>query len=187
MVRWTYWLYEKAIPHAVCDALLKEVDFSDASLGKIFQGETDSLVVDERIRKTDVVWQPWNSPMGCILFALSLDANTQAGWNYLVDVPEAVQVGRYTVGHHYDFHKDLGNPNERGMQRKLSSVLFLSDPDTYEGGDLILELDPKKEAVVRGLKGSVIIFPSFISHKVTPVVSGERYTAVSWVQGPSFK
>jgi PKHD-type hydroxylase len=70
--------------------------------------------------------------------------------------------------------------------RKLSFVIQLSDPKTYEGGDLILwtSKDPR---IINKKRGLITFFPSYTLHEVTPVTKGTRYTLVGWVHGPPFK
>jgi len=53
-----------------------------------------------------------------------------------------VQVGRYLDGGHYDWHIDSFVPNEAKQQRKLTAVAFLSNPDSYKGGEFELKVAP---------------------------------------------
>jgi PKHD-type hydroxylase len=79
-------------------------------------------------------------------------------------------------------HLDIGK--DKISLRKLSVVTFLSDPNDYEGGRLCFEPSgqaPKQE------RGSVVIFPSYLPHRVEPVTDGVRYTLVAWCVGPHFK
>lgn len=85
----------------------------------------------------------------------------------------------------YETHVDRGF----GIAcRKLSTVLLLSDPDKYTGGELQLVLagDGHPTSLTRK-QGSLIIFPSFVPHRVTPVTEGQRHTLVGWVTGRPFK
>lgn len=87
----------------------------------------------------------------------------------------------------YNWHKDedpTGFKNE--PTRKLSGVLFLSDPSDYEGGELLICNSPENITTVEPKKGRMVFFPSFTIHKVNPVKKGVRYTAVNWARGPSF-
>jgi PKHD-type hydroxylase len=68
-------------------------------------------------------------------------------------------------------------------QRKISASLLLNDESEYEGGDLII-LD---ETVKTKKQGTIIVFPSFMAHQVTPVTKGVRYSAVCWMTGPKWK
>jgi len=96
---------------------------------------------------------------------------------------------QYTIYHYkdhdkYDWHCDTGaNCNST---RKLSLVLLLSDPEEYQGGNLELLMD-KTPVSLRPKKGTVIAFPSFRLHRVTPVTGGTRRSLVTWVTGPPFR
>jgi PKHD-type hydroxylase len=70
--------------------------------------------------------------------------------------------------------------------RKLSFVVQLSDPSTYEGGDLTLYPGAEGQVVPKD-RGLVHFFPSHCLHEVTPVTSGERYSLVGWVHGAPLK
>lgn len=81
---------------------------------------------------------------------------------------------------HYDWHVD----GQIHMGRKLSFSLMLSDPSEYEGGELIL--NDGREHVIKPKKGQMIVFPSNVLHKVTPVTKGIRRVIVSWIYGSHF-
>ena len=66
--------------------------------------------------------------------------------------------------------------------RKLSMSLQLSDEKSYDGGDLILYYDQQKYPTPKS-KGTIIVFDSRITHEVTPVTRGERYSLVKWIHG----
>ncbi len=93
---------------------------------------------------------------------------------------------RYDAGGagHYDWHVDLGQA--ANASRKLAFSLQLSDPSSYDGGDLSfhnMNLDP---AMVRQI-GMMTIFPTYWLHRVSHVTRGIRYAVVGWVHGPSFR
>ena len=72
--------------------------------------------------------------------------------------------------------------------RKLSLSIQLTDPKKYEGGDLKLHNGPDEDAsIMSKAQGTLILFPSFILHEVTPVTKGERNSLVSWITGKPFK
>lgn len=95
---------------------------------------------------------------------------------------ERFQYASYTEGGHYNWHIDLGPGQE--SSRKLSISLQLSNPADYQGGQL--EFVGETSAGDND-QGSVIIFPSFLGHRVTPVLSGIRHAIVAWVHGPAFR
>ena len=103
----------------------------------------------------------------------------------------------YNKNQFYDWHQDsFPNPyshdhknlNLRGKTRKLSMTLQLSDSKEYTGGELEFSLlTPKNkqyiETVKNTKKGTLIVFPSFVWHRVRPVKKGTRYSLVNWSCG----
>lgn len=88
---------------------------------------------------------------------------------------------------HYDWHEDLHwRDMQRMMHRKLSFVLQLTDPASYNGGDLELRHEPPAASDLR-TQGTVIVFPAFHPHRVSPLTSGRRYSLVAWHDGPKFR
>lgn len=86
---------------------------------------------------------------------------------------------------HYVWHRDTLKIPEKGTTRKLSFSIQLSDPNEYEGGDLEFMPAMKDPAMKR--QGSIILFPSYLTHRVSPVTSGTRFVIVGWIHGPEFK
>ena len=106
-------------------------------------------------------------------------------FNYELDgLKDGLQLTCYdSEGQHYGWHQDRGFGT---FERKLSMTLQLSDPKDYDGGELELKwaanpLQAKKE------RGVATFFPSFTTHRVTPVTRGRRYSLVAWFVGPPFK
>jgi len=89
----------------------------------------------------------------------------------------------------YKKHHDVFWMNNDPLyHRKLSCVIQLSDPDTYTGGDFELyDLNeyPSKEELRQ--QGTVIFFPSFLTHAALPVTSGIRHSLAVWVDGPKWR
>lgn len=92
---------------------------------------------------------------------------------------------RYTNGGHYGTHIDSAVMRLEGssdvMRSDLSATLFLSSPEEYDGGELVIE-GPFGAQEVRLAAGSMVIYPSSSLHMVAPVTSGERVAAILWVQ-----
>jgi len=95
---------------------------------------------------------------------------------------EGAQIASYTDGGKYDWHIDVG-PGENS-KRKLGMSVQLTDPNTYEGGDL--EFMNVADVAERAI-GALIVFPSFLLHRVTPVTQGARQSLVAWVHGKPFR
>lgn len=186
MIKNLYWLWNAAVPDEVCDFIVSSCNWDSAEKGTFFDTQTGTFSSDPVLRDSEVIWAPPMSVVGCIAAQYIKASNENAGWNYKYDWMEQVQLGRYGVGGHYDWHKDIFTPDpDDNHQRKLSFSLILNSPTEYVGGtfkfkDLEEWQQPKLE------KGSIIVFPSFLEHRVEPVAEGKRFSAVTWVNGPAF-
>lgn len=92
----------------------------------------------------------------------------------------------------YNFHMDIFTNKESyasPLTRKLSLVLLLSEPGVdFEGGEFQMNVGSEdKLETLQMKKGTLIAFPSFMIHRVTPVTKGIRRSIVIWVEGPKFK
>ena len=91
---------------------------------------------------------------------------------------------RYEGGGEYGMHVDgsvMALPNGEQLRSDISCTLFLSEPDDYDGGELIVS-DTYGEHEVKLPAGDVIIYPSSSLHRVQPVTRGARVAAFFWVQ-----
>ena len=88
-------------------------------------------------------------------------------------------------------HEYTQNPKAFFKVRKLSMTINLTDPNTYEGGDLMFDFgenDGSKCKIEEAREqGTIIVFPSFLQHCVSPVTKGIRYSLVNWTLGRPFK
>lgn len=114
------------------------------------------------------------------LQAIVLKANQQF-FNFEIDLIYPLQVLEYPVGGNYNWHSDIGVG--KVSNRKLSVVVFLSDYPAYDGGRLRV---PQVNTFPQ-TQGTLIIFPSYIRHKVEPVTRGVRHSLVAWACGPCFR
>ena len=89
---------------------------------------------------------------------------------------------RYEPGMEYGTHVDdalMGGADP--VRSDLSFTLFLSPPESYDGGELVVESTAGEQAF-KLPAGSLVLYPSSTLHRVAPVTRGERLAAVSWVQ-----
>lgn len=119
------------------------------------------------------------------LFEFVTMANTNA---FGVDVYNHTDM-QFTEYHatesgHYDWHHDINWEAEINADRKLSITVQLSDPSEYSGGDF--EFSECETPRCKD-KGSVLVFPSYLRHRVTPVTSGVRRSLVAWFYGPCWR
>lgn len=116
-------------------------------------------------------------------------ANSEA-WQFNIDgFREQIQYTRYDYDEKetgkFLTHMDIGSSNPN-VNRKISVVVQLSDPDDYEGGELQIYRGVNPVSA-RQEQGSVILFPSYMLHGVTPLTSGKRRSLVVWVSGEPFR
>lgn len=88
-------------------------------------------------------------------------------------------LSRYRVGQTYGLHVD--DALMQGLRTDLSFTLFLAEPETYDGGALIIE-DSFESRAIKLSPGDLILYPSTTLHRVEPVARGERLAIVGWVQ-----
>ena len=160
-------------------------------------------------RNSQNAWVPSQHWLGGFLWHYIERANRE---NFLYNLRcidgESMQYTRYGEGQFYGWHNDAGlagqykpvsfgnrsegiaqdylNENVE-MVRKLSFVLQLSDPDSYEGGNLQLLDEAGKSYFAPRKRGTVILVDSRTMHRVTKVKSGLRKSIVGWTVGPRWK
>jgi PKHD-type hydroxylase len=90
---------------------------------------------------------------------------------------------RYEVGMEYGPHVDnaVMSPGIEPMRTDLAATIFLSDPGSYEGGELVLEL-PFGEQEIKLAVGEAIVYSATSVHRVAPVTKGVRLVALTWIQ-----
>jgi len=202
-----YWYFKSAIPERVCDDIVKyshQMKDQMAVTGGLGDKKLNINEVKDlkKKRDSDIVWlsdqwvykeiQPYIH-----------QANANAGWNYKWDYSEPCQFTKYKKGQYYDWHCDSWEqPYQRteedptnGKIRKLSVTVTLTDPKKYKGGELEFDfrnMDPDKKPNIKKCteilsKGSLVVFPSFVWHRVCPIKSGERNSLVIWNLGYPFQ
>lgn len=93
----------------------------------------------------------------------------------------------------YDWHMDTAmgplDPSARLIMRKITFVMLLSDDGDFTGGEFELNTGMARGETMKieTKKGRIIAFPSFMLHRVKPVLSGTRKSLVTWAEGPKFR
>ena len=201
-----YWYFEKVLPDRFCDELIKygnqkneELALTAGFLNKKKLNEEEIKDLKKK-RDSKVVWlnDPWIYKE---IHPLIHIANKNAGWNFEWDWSESCQFTKYKKNQYYDWHCDSSDiiynedqgENFKGKIRKLSVTCQLTDESEYKGGDLEFQYRNKDDATIvekclpAKKKGSIIVFPSFVWHRVTPVTEGDRYSLVIWNVGKPYK
>ena len=185
-------VYPSVFTPGQCDRIIEHASDFATDVGQV--GATPGLAEhDQEIRLSRIAWIPAEEPFAWIFEKLAgvvRRANRVYDFD-LIGFTEDLQYTEYDgAGAHYVWHQD-GLDGELAV-RKLSLVVQLSDPDGYDGCDLEFfamhgeDAVPDWTAKLRR-RGSVIVFPSYEFHRVTPLLSGIRRSLVSWVGGPPFR
>lgn len=175
----SFWKWEDGLSHELCDMLLKDRTKLEETAGGV-GGVGGADGVNKSIRDSDVCWAPVNHWVEGIMYNYGLYAAEATGWGFQLGRPEPVQLTSYDKNGFYGWHEDWEPLDNKATVRKISVVILLSDPTDFEGGEFQFD----NLGTVEMKRGSVIAFPSFLRHQVTPVTSGKRYSAVCWINGP---
>ena len=204
-----FWYFKSALTPRFCDDVIKYALQKKERIARTGGFDKKNLTKEDiknirRKRRSDLVWlsDTWIYKE---IHPFVHEANKQAGWNYDWDRSESCQFTKYKQGQYYDWHSDSwdkvykkpGHP-EDGKIRKLSMTCQLTDGSEYSGGELEFDFrnyePPHRDESIHLRKapeilpkGSIIIFPSFVWHRVKPIKEGTRYSLVVWHLGYPFK
>lgn len=174
-----------------CESLIDmsmKLPVTNAGMGFYSESTNDNY------RRTKLRWiDPANNP--------EFQPVYQEFWKFLIQVNQhwfnfnvthlpPLQFTEYTEEDksEYKSHQDVFWLNPTPRHRKITLILQLSDPNDYDGGDLILEnVGEKPPAENIRAQGTFIAFPSFVYHSLTPVTRGKRHSLVAWFEGPKFQ
>lgn len=112
-------------------------------------------------------------------------------YNFDITGYDNIQYAEYSEGmfykRHIDMHFNMPSSGNlyNAMTRKLSMSILLND--NYDGGDFLLDFSQTEFTKLEKIVNRAYIFPSFLAHEVTPVISGTRKSIVSWLVGPKWK
>ena len=202
-----YWYFRSALTPRFCDEVIQYALAQKEQIARTGDYQNKKLSENEvknlqRKRKSDLVWfsENWIYKE---LHPFVHEANKKAGWNFEWDRSESCQFTKYKLNQYYDSWPkpyERKNPNslDHGKIRKLSMTCQLTDGSEYKGGELEFDFrnyDPHMRDEAKHLKkateilpkGSIIVFPSSVWHRVKPVTKGIRYSLVVWHLGYPFK
>ena len=206
-----YYYFQSALTPRFCDELVKygiaqqeQLALTGGQTNKINEGKplSDEDLKDlKKKRDSNIVWlnDRWIYKE---IQPFIHQANRLAGWDFQWDFSESCQFTKYKLNQFYDWHADAwesaydnpSNPDTHGKIRKLSVTCSLSAPEDYEGGELEFDFrntDPDKKSIRKCAeikpRGSIVVFPSFVWHRVKPVTKGTRYSLVIWNLGYPYK
>ena len=142
------------------------------------------------VRRSNIKWLPRDEHWGWVyekLINMAVEANNSL-WHFdLHTAPEQIQYTEYDAAElgHYDWHQDIGHGG--ASLRKVSITVQLSESNEYDGGDLEIWQGGKVVQSCQRGAGVVVVFPSYMMHRVTKVTKGTRRSFVLWVGGQHYK
>ena len=144
-------------------------------------------VIDIKTRTSHISWIPFKKMPEMYKDIEKIMKQTNGnhfGFNEM-QLTEYAQYTEYPEGGFYDWHVDNDvNCQHEPPVRKISMTCLLSHESEFEGGDLELIKEGK---IAKIKQGQAIFFASFIRHRVTPVIKGNRKSLVMWFGGTPFK
>lgn len=165
---------------AHCRARLEQAGWAD---GRITAGHQSAKAKDNaQLPETD--------PVARELGALILEALSRNSTFFSAALPQRIYpplFNRYAGGQSFGFHVDnaIRYDRSRGgmdaVRTDLSATLFLSAPEEYDGGELVIE-DTYGAHSVKLAAGDLVLYPGTSLHKVTPVTRGTRVASFFWIQ-----
>ena len=206
-----FWYFKSALTPKFCDEVIKYALSKEESIARTGGFDKPTLSKEDvkniqRKRKSDLVWleDTWIYKE---IHPYVKMANKNAGWNFEWDWSESCQFTKYKLNQYYDWHNDPWdkpydrkdkNAPDNGKVRKLSMTCQLTDGSEYTGGELEFDFrdyDPHMRDESKHIrrvpeilaKGSIVVFPSHLWHRVKPVTKGTRYSLVVWHLGYPFK
>jgi PKHD-type hydroxylase len=193
-----YYYYKGALSKRFCNQIVQYVKSKQELMGTT--GAFDNRILNtqeikdlKKERDSNIVWlnESWIYRM---ILPFVKNANEKANWNFKIDGVEKIQFTKYNKNQFYHWHCDsFPKPNKQGKIRKLSVTCSLSNPSEYKGGELEFDLrndnlkSTKRKCTEIMTQGSIVVFPSFMWHRVKPVTKGIRHSLVLWNTGDSFK
>lgn len=184
---WTMW--PTGLSPTLCDEIISRGKELQPTEGLVRHGSRTDEKKSE-IRRSILRWmdiQGRDKDIVSIIMSFIKQANKFTFGFDIIELSE-VQFTEYHGSNNgvYNWHNDLLLDDVSFYMRKLSFIAQLSDEADYEGGNLeFFVYDQPGEGFRQ--KGAVIVFPSFVPHRITPVTSGTRHSLVSWVEGPRFR
>jgi len=156
------------------------------------------VLSDDTYRRTNIRWfDRLDSDISWVITKIehAVRLANRNAFQFDINYFHEIQFGEYTEEQKgkYDWHQDIQWVSNDISQRKLSIFIQLSEAQGYVGGDVEIDaaaiggssqLPPVE---VMREKGTAFMFPSFLNHRVTPVVHGTRYSLVTWYEGPPFR
>ena len=193
-----FYVFPRVVASDACEQIVKDCKQNILGVASVYNYDKTSSRNDPEVRKTSVHFiKDKDNKINELAWHFLRKAN-KIQFNYDLEYFQAIQFAEYKDGGFFGWHQDDAGANKSKEIRKLSLSLILSDPNTFEGGELqfyngghpLQDMgEITGEQVINDIKaqGTVIVFDSRDFHRVTPVTKGIRHSIVCWTVGPNFK
>jgi PKHD-type hydroxylase len=193
-----FYVFPRVVNPDVCEQIVKDCKQNLLEKACVYNYDKTAFRDDPKIRKTSINFiKDKDNKVNELAWHFLREAN-KLQFNYNLSYFQVVQFAEYKDGGFFNWHQDDSRINNSSEMRKLSLTLVLSDPNTFEGGELQFYNGEKPfqdmgeikgEQVNKDIQaqGTVIVFDSMDWHRVTPVTKGIRHSVVCWTVGPNFK
>jgi PKHD-type hydroxylase len=182
--RWAF--IDNLFTQEECDKIIDIGTSHNLTIATVGSKQLGKSVVNSDIRKSQVVFLKPTSNMTWVYTRITDAINSLNDQYFKFDlwgIAEGLQFTEYKAPDgNYEAHTDRVYGS---IVRKLSFVIQLSDPSTYEGGNFEI-IDGKDPEILPRKRGAIFAFPSYTLHRVTPVTKNVRYSLVGWVTGKQF-
>jgi PKHD-type hydroxylase len=182
---WEVW--PSALSSEECDAIVASAErYADQSATVGFK---EAMRSDHGYRSSTIRWLDVRAEAVLVDRLMHfVHSSNRTNFGVEISAPYDLQFTEYhgSANGKYDWHQDVWLESTRPFDRKLSLVVQLSDPGDYEGGAFEF-FGIQHPGATFAPRGSMLIFPSFLQHRVLPVTKGLRRSLVSWVEGPRWR
>jgi len=177
-------MFSKALTDDIVNQIISVVDVTREAA--IFTSNGNISVPNNDIRKSRVSWVKDKRILN-LLYDYADVANKNAFGVHIYKKTD-IQYTEYLASEsgHYSKHHDIDWNRNDGLDRKLSLTVQLSNPYEYEGGDFMFCNNTSPDKTLKE-KGTILVFPSYLEHLVTPVTKGIRKSLVAWFEGPKWQ
>lgn len=188
-ITFPYVTWDNGFTDEEIDAIVKYCDAAGTEQGVTFGATTPEDI--EKHRVSNVKFHDRTEDTAWIFDKLNfiIQAANEQFYNFHLNGYASFQYTTYDPAGRYDWHTDMSFGKKFGEDaepRKLSLTLLLNDD--FEGGEFQVNDGKEEMAITMPMnKGRIVLFPSFMIHRVKPVTKGIRKSLVVWVLGPKFR
>jgi predicted 2-oxoglutarate/Fe(II)-dependent dioxygenase YbiX len=174
---------DDVLSDASLDRIRREMRAAPGDPATVLGSTPETRVTSTARRAAQVTVQPVVRTLVVTLLE-QLQPRIEAHFERALDSVEEPQFIRYGPGDYFVAHQDGNTPliHDDSRFRKVTAVIFISAPETFSGGELVLH-GPEPPLTLSPAPGRLVAFPAETTHEVLPITRGERLSIASWYRG----